>query len=124
MLVDAVAKFSSSHCWFFATVQQGPKSVNRCSVIDIKGNVVAYAEATTGDGTWLGSFRGHLPAGNFLMAATDNGLEQVGIDSGTLSVTKTFPDTEPFIDSNCQLFLSPRGLFVVDSNEVFELTMK
>ncbi len=123
-LIDATAKLSGSHCWFFSTIQRGTQTINRCSVIDCStAQVLGYAEAVSGDGTWLGAYRGHLAVGKFLFAATDDGLERVEVVNGVPQVVKTYPDTEPFVDSSCQLFASGRGLLVVTAKEIFEITM-
>ena len=117
-LVDATCRFTNERCWFLFSTREGGQAVNRCVVIRRNGNVEAVSEAPEGDGSWLGTLRGKCVAGNFLLAATDDGLVRVEVSSGQIVETKRFPDAEPFVDTSCHLFLSKQGLYVVARGEV------
>ena len=86
--------------------------------VKASGEVLATAEATAGDGSWLGSLRGKTAAGAWLFAATDDGIVRLEADAGKIVETKSFPDTEPFVNAGCHLFVGPQGLYVVTPREI------
>lgn len=111
-LVDSICVFTKYYCWFFITTQFGGKTINRCCVIRENGIVEAVAEAEEGDGSWLSNIRGKCAAGDFLLAATDNGIVKVSMKGGSIVKTGEFPDTEPFVDSGCYLYPGDGGIYV------------
>ncbi len=118
-LVDATAAFSADRCWFFTATQDRGKTVHRVCVVKQDGSIEATAEAQAGDGSWLGTIRGKAAAGRFLLAPTDDGVVRIEPDgSGGLAVTKSFPDTEPFVDAGSALHIGSRGLYVVSKREI------
>lgn len=118
-LLDAVCEFSTSWCWFMTSFEVNGVTTNRCVVLDKHGTVLGMVE----NEPWLESLRGKVAMGNYLFAATDEGIVRVECNNGTVSVTRTFPDTEPYVDENCQLFSGNKCLHVVTSNEIRSLTM-
>ena len=117
-LVDATCVFTDTRCFFLLSTRQGGKTVNECTVIRSDGSVEATASAEAGDGSWLGTIRGKVALGNFLLTATDEGIVRTDIDSGQLSLSREFKDTEPFVDSGTQLFPGNGGVYAVSSNQV------
>jgi hypothetical protein len=122
-LVDATCVFSNDYAWFFVSTRQGGQTINQCTVIKSDGTVVATHQVDESDDSWLASIRGKCAAGNFLLAATDDGIIRVEPNGGSLTVTKQFPDTEPFVDSSNQLMVGNDGLYVVGSKEVLRLKL-
>ncbi|HSP78545.1 MAG TPA: hypothetical protein VLQ93_08460, partial [Myxococcaceae bacterium] len=122
-LVDAEAVFDGALCWLFLAEERGGRTVHHCVVVGAEGSVKASASGEAGDGSWLGSLRGRCAAGEALFAATDAGLVRVEPRQGRLEVVREFPDTEPFVDAGCQLFLSRHGLTVVRRQDVVALRM-
>jgi serine/threonine protein kinase len=122
-LVDTTCVFSRDCCWFLAAYDDAGKAYCRCTMIDRQGSVLAHSEALAGEDSWLGAIRGKCGAGKLLFAATDDGIVRVERDGTNLAVTKRFPDTEPFVDSGCQLFNCQNGLHVVTRNEIRKLRM-
>jgi hypothetical protein len=92
-------------------------------VIRRDGTIEAEAEAAQGDGSWLGVLRGKCAAEGFLLAATDEGIVRVEPAGGAIVQTRSFPDTEPFVDAACGLFAGPQGLYVVGRQEIRVLTI-
>ncbi len=117
-LVDSTCVFTRDKCWFFLATQQGGRIIHHCFVIRLDGTVEATAQAEKDDGSWLGTIRGKCAAGDYLLAATDEGIVRVAIDNGQLGVTSEFPDTEPFVDSASHLFPGAGGLHVVSSHTI------
>lgn len=116
-LIDSKCYFAGNWCWFLYSMREKGKSVNRCLIIKSDGSTHQQAEATSGDGSWLGSIRGKCAAGKFLLSPTDDGIVRVEPDGNTIKVVKEFPDTEPFIDSSYNLFAGVE-LFAVSRNEI------
>jgi H/ACA ribonucleoprotein complex subunit 3 len=122
-LIDATCYFADDWAWFFYSTREKGKTINRCMIIKSDGRVAESAEGVEGDGTWLGKIRGKAAAGNFLFAATDDGIARVEPSGGMLEVVKEFPDTESFVDSSCHLLVSKNGLYVVSKHEIRLLTI-
>lgn len=120
-LIDTTCSFSNYYCWFFITTRSGGKTINQCFVIKAGGSVVAFAEAEEGDGSWLSGIRGMCAAGNFLLSATDEGIVRVEVRSDRIVQTAEFPDTEPFVDSDCHLYPGSGGIYVRRNKEIYLL---
>ncbi|NIM59412.1 MAG: hypothetical protein GTO16_10785, partial [Candidatus Aminicenantes bacterium] len=123
-LIDSTCVFTESRCWFFRTEKEGSQIKNQCFVIRADGTVEAEAQGKQDDGSWLGTLRGKFASGDFLLAATDEGIVRVEIASGHIQKTKEFPDTEPFVNSGCHLFPGKDGLYVVDQQEIRLLSIR
>lgn len=123
-LVDSTCVFSKDRCWFMYTSSVGGKMTNTCVVIKPNGEVEATAEAEKDDGeSWLGTIRGKCAMGNFLFAPTDDGIVRVEPNNGGITVTREFPDTEPFVNAGSNLFPADGGLYIVDRNQIQQLTI-
>jgi hypothetical protein len=117
-LIDSTCVFGKGRCWFFAATRDAGRTRHACALIRPDGSVVAVAEADAEDGSWLGHLRGKCAVGDFLLAATDDGVVRVEADAGQIGVVKTFPDTEEFVDTRSHLFPGPQGLYVVGPHEI------
>lgn len=121
-LIDADCIFTNDRCWFFWTTQERGKTIHRCAVIRPTGEAIATCQAELGEDSWLGEIpsirRGKCAAGHFLLVATDSGIIRVDPQNGQLVKTKEFPDTEPFVNTNCQLIAGQEGLYVVTQQEI------
>lgn len=128
-LVDTSCVFSRERCWFFWSIQERGNLLKKCAIILPNGQVEATLIAQAGDDSWLGTFGGNLlpygkcAAGNFLLLATDDGIIRVESISGQIVKTKEFPDTEPWVDSQSQLFASSEGLLVIKNQEIIRLAL-
>lgn len=120
-LLDSTCFFTKDRCWFVISTQEGGKIQNRCTIIRSDGSIEATAEATSDDGSWLGTIRGKCAVGNFMLAATDDGIVRLEADNDNIIVTKSFPDAEPFVDSSVHLFPGSDGLYVVSHDEIYRL---
>lgn len=117
-LLGAKAYFSRHKAWLLTSVEEKGKTINRCEVINDKGVVDGVAEGKAGDGSWLATLRGKCAVGDFLLSASDDGIVRVENMNGTLAVAKEFPDTEPFVSAESELFATDEGLYVVDLQEI------
>jgi H/ACA ribonucleoprotein complex subunit 3 len=129
-LIDATCAFSSDRAWLFLTTQEQGHRHYRCVVIQADGTVLAHTHAIEGDDHWLailGNGRSPTPTcpycavNNFMLAATDDGILRIEQQNGQLLHTKTFPDTEPFVNSQAQLLPAPNGLYVVHPQQIYQI---
>lgn len=122
-LISTRCYFAKDRCWFLWSAQYGSVRKNNCIVIKRDGSVIASSQAIDGDGTWLGTIGAKTAAGDFLLAATDEGIVQLKVDTGAIVETKRFPDTEPYVSTDCSLFAGSDGLYVVTLREILRLTI-
>lgn len=130
-LISATCNFSADYCWLFVTTQQQGQIHYHCMVIQAHGAIAASFQTKAGEDNWLAVLGktsvAHLSpycaAGNFLIAATDDGIIRIEIQQGQLVQTKLFPDTESFVNSSSQILASPHGLYVVNAHEIYQLQM-
>jgi len=121
-LIDSTCSFSDTLCWFFTSTQKSGQTINQCFIINSIGEVLGTASAIANDGSWLGTIRGKLAVGNFLLTTTDDGIVKVQADKlGQIEKTQEFPDTEPFVTSIDYLFLGDGGLSIVKPKEVWNI---
>jgi H/ACA ribonucleoprotein complex subunit 3 len=116
--LDSCCCFAGDRCWFFLARNDGCRTIHHCLVVRPDGSVEASAQAEPGDGSWLATLDGKCAAGDFLLAATDGGIVRVAADQGRVQVAAQFPDTEPFVDSDCRLFPVREGLAVISRQDI------
>lgn len=117
-ILDSTCVFGKDICWFFISYRANGKEINKCSVVDRNGVVLAISETDAGDGSWLGSIRGKTAFMKNLLVATDYGIIRMAIDNGNIIEEAKFPDTEPFVSSASQLFAGRDGLYVVGQKDI------
>lgn len=123
-LIDSTAVFGADRVWFLTTRREGALTVNRCVVITAHGTVEATAEAIADDGSWLGTLRGKAAAGEFLLAATDDGVVRLETAGTGIKLVRQYPDTEPFVTAGSHLFLGADGLYVVGRQQIRRMTIR
>lgn len=122
-LIEAHCVFSQTYCWFFLAMQLQGVRQYFVYVISTTGEVIATADSSSQDLTWLSNMHGKFASVNFLLAPTDEGIVKLEPQGGKIVKVKEFPNTEPFVDANCQLFASQQGLYVVKQNEILKLVI-
>lgn len=124
-VIDATVCFADDIAWFMVSLQDAGKLKNYCYVVDKTGAIVGEETAETGEDSWLGNgIRGRYAVGRSLFAATDNGIVRVSCDSGVVNVSQTFPDTADFVANDSQLLGGDGGIYVINRNEIYRLTIK
>jgi len=123
-LVDSTCIFGKDRIWFLVSNRFGGKTINSCYLIRIDGTVEAVAETEADDGSWLGTLRGKCAIGDFLLAATDDGIVRVKSLGNIVGVEKEFPDSARFVHTGRHLFVDKSGLMVVGSREIWRLTIR
>jgi hypothetical protein len=122
-LVDAACALDERRAWLLLALHHGGRISHLCLTCSRAGALEATAEATAGDGSWLGTLRGKCATQGLLLAATDAGIVRIEVRDGTLQKTREFPDTEPFVDAACQLLIGKDGVYVVGRSEITALKM-
>jgi hypothetical protein len=122
-LVDVECLFEGQNAWLFLAEESNGRTVHHCVVVGSDGAVRASTHAEAGDGSWLGSLRGKCAVGEVLFSATDAGLTRVELRQGRLEAVRDFPDAEPFVDTDCRLFVTRSGLSVVRRQDITGLRM-
>jgi hypothetical protein len=122
-LVDAACALDDRRAWLLLARHHGGRTSHLCLTYSRAGALEATAEATAGDGSWLGTIRGKCATQGMLLAATDAGIVRVEARDGALQMTREFPDTEPFVDAASQLFAGKDGVYVVGASEITALKM-
>ena len=122
-LLDATCTLDSSRAWLFLAERRAGRLVHHVRVYARTGVLEAQGEYPADEALWAGHLGGKLAAGGMLFSAADWGLERIEVDGAGLTVTRSFPDTEPFLDSTSRLLAAPAGLAVVSQNSVATLRL-
>lgn len=122
-LVDSGCVFSTERAWFFASLRDRGQTVHHCVVIRRDGHVEATHLDVASEGGWLAS-RGHCALGQFLFAATDEGIVRMEVRGDRIVKTSEFPDTAPFVHAGCRLLAGSDGLYVVDHQTITHLRIR
>jgi H/ACA ribonucleoprotein complex subunit 3 len=117
-LLDAISYFSDTLCWFFYSTEESGVTMNYCYVLDTKGNIIGADSIKNTEDHRLNYIRGKTAFSNFLFSATDKGLVQLKVDSGSIFINKEYSDTEPFLSYNSHIFLSKDGINIVETDRI------
>jgi H/ACA ribonucleoprotein complex subunit 3 len=122
-LIDANCIFSNELCWFFTATQEQGKIIHRVSVLRPTGELVATLAAPKGDLVWLDNLRGGSAIANWLFTPTDEGIVRIEVQNGQIMITKTFPETEAYVDSGCSLIVGSQGIYVIHTQKILQLQL-
>lgn len=122
-LLDSTCFFTDELCWFLLTVSENGKIIDRCHLINQKGEVKASFSAEKGSVDWLQNIRGKLAFGNALFSTTDEGIVKIGIENGNILRQNEFPDTEPFVNTHAHLFPGLSGIHAVNRKNIVLLKL-
>ena len=121
--IDVSCAVGVDRVWFGWLEKRGPKLQARCVVISSRGQVLATYSAEASENAWTESMRGACAVGPYLFVPTDDGIVRVETDSAEIRITRTFPDTEPFVDASDELRAGSDGLYVIKRDRVVRLTL-
>ncbi|MFN8748426.1 MAG: hypothetical protein ACK55Y_14165 [Pseudanabaena sp.] len=122
-LIDTNCVFSNDICWFFTITQEQGNIIHRVSVLRPTGELVATLAAPKGNLAWLTNIHGCSAIANWLFVPTDEGITRVEVNDGQIMITKTFPETEPYVDSGCSLIVSSQGIYVIHCQKIVQLQL-
>lgn len=113
--------FSGDRAWLFASSQCQGKCHYHLLVIHAQGHIEARLTSDQGD-HWLASW-GACPIAHQLFVPTDDGILRLELQQGQLQPTRLFTETEPFVNSQCQLLPAKDGLYGVHPQAIQYLQM-
>lgn len=122
-VVDARCTLDDRRAWLFVAARHGGRLRHLVRVYDRRGGCVAEGEYPAEEAVWAGHLGGKLAFGGHLFSAADGGLARVELSGRSLEVTRTFPETEPFVDSQCRLLPGSDGLLVVGERTIQALRL-
>jgi len=120
-LIDAKCFFASDRCWFFWTSQEQGARKNHCVVVKKDGTVIAHSEALDGEDSWLGNIGAKCAVGEILLSSTDDGIVAIKVENGSAVESRRYPETEPFVDTECSILVGDGGIYVVRRSEITHL---
>jgi hypothetical protein len=123
-LVDVSCQLANDRAWLIWSVKEGARIVHHAAVILSSGEVIATSSAPADTAAWMASAGGALAVGQALLAPTDDGMVRLDVEGGQIVQSKTFPDTEPYIDSASRLLDGPNGIYVVGERTIHLLSMQ
>ena len=122
-LIDANCIFSDHICWFFTATQEQGKIIHRVSVLRDSGELVSTLTGQKGDISWLTNLHGHCAISNWLFVPTDDCLVRIEVQNGRIMITKSFPETEAYVDSGCSLIVASQGIYVIHAQKILQLQL-
>ncbi len=124
-VIESNVYFSQTYIWYFILVQElGIQKVHTYLIDSKTGTLIATAVGQANDGSWIGSTKGKLASGNFLLSPSDDGIVRIEANGGTLHVAKKFPDTYDIVDCHTNLFPGKTGLSIISSQEIWQVSIK
>lgn len=122
-LVDVSCQLAHDRAWFIWSVKEGACIVHHAAVILSSGEVIATTCAAADTAAWMASAGGALAVGQALLVPTDDGMVRLEVERGQIVETKTFPDTEPYIDAASRLLAGVNGVYVIGERTIHLLSM-
>jgi hypothetical protein len=130
-IVDINCSFTAERLWLFVTEQRQGQLINRASVINRDGTVIANLEEEDGSTNWLGSLQGKTAAGlplasggtvEVLFSQSDDGIAQVQVGGARLVVKRTFAGTASLVQQGDSLLFSKAGLYLWNTQQIRVIT--
>lgn len=134
-VIAAECALADTRAWFSWTEARAGRELYRCALIARDGRcskVIATAgtggaagtDTDTGSGDdWLRSLAGACAVGGYLFVPTDRGIQRIEAAGDRLRITRSFPDTEPFVDAASRLLVGEGGLYAVSQNRILRLQL-
>jgi H/ACA ribonucleoprotein complex subunit 3 len=123
-IVEVTCQLAQDRAWLLWRTKDNERTLQHAAVIRADGNVEATVQTEEGTAPWLRSAAGALAVGAILLVPTDDGITRVEIQQGHIIPTRTFPDTEPFVDASSRLLAGSGGIYVVRHRTVHLLKMR
>jgi hypothetical protein len=101
--VNANCIFASERCWLSLTFQYAGQLLIQTVVINAEGHVEAQERIRADDSDWQATAGAGCAMDNKLFVPTDEGLVRVELHGQSFVKTRTFVETEPFLDNSSSL---------------------
>ena len=132
-LVAAHAALGGERAWLWITLAHRGRLTTTAIVLDAGARLLAcVVDLDAGDPSdphsalaapWLAGIAGACAAGPYLFVPTDTGLVRLECDAGRLVVTRTFPETAPFVCAADRLALGPASIDVLRRDDALRLSL-
>jgi H/ACA ribonucleoprotein complex subunit 3 len=122
-LVDVTCQLAPDRAWLVWRSKEGAQIVDHAAVILSSGEISATISAQIDAAPWLASASGALAVGPSLLAPTDDGIVRLDVQHGQIVLSKTFPDTEPYVDAASRLLAGPHGVYVIRERTIHLLSI-
>ena len=73
---------------------------------------------------WTTAASGASAMGQVLFVPTDDGIQRFEACGGAVRATRTFAETEPFVDAASRLLVVPVGIYAANTSRTVYLTLK
>ncbi len=123
-IISSTCKFSETFAYFQLKTQYKGKISFHIFVIHRAQGLLSHQEDDAPD-SWMAAIPNSYAIGNFLYLPTDEGLIRVDLDvtTKTLSKTRDFPDTEPWVSSASKILVAKDGLYTINNDSITKLTL-
>ena len=112
-IIDSTCFLSDAYVWFFVSSREQGIIKNYCFLYANDGRLLGQAQGEQNDGSWLGEIRGKIALGSFLLSCTDDGIVRIENQSGQVTKTKIFSDTERYVQADSHILAGDNGLYIV-----------
>lgn len=117
-IVETECQFSNTHLLLLLSTVEKGKAFNSMLLISCEGEMLAYNKEETLNSQILATIQGKALLGSNVLTTTDEGLLLLGHTGSKLEGVKLFKDTEPFVNTECQIFPASDGVYVVSSQDI------
>lgn len=119
-MIIANCLFSDDQAWLFFQTQNQGRLENYIYVISRKGELIFNDRGTD----ILPSIYTACVTDNHLFVPTDTGIIKYQINANNLQISSEYPETEPYVNSQTQLIVSPQGIYSIDTNHIYLLSYR
>lgn len=117
-LVETESIFSETHLLLLLSTAEGGKAFNTMVLISNQGKMLAYNKEEAINSKILSTIQGKALLGSRVITTTDEGLLLLENTGSKMEGAKLFKDTEPFVNTECQVFPASDGVYVVSSQDI------
>lgn len=117
-LLDADCVFNNDSALLSLSQIENGKVINVMNIISSDGKVKASAEAEADNSRILKSVGGKALAAGNVLCATDQGLVLAVSENNQIAEAKHFPDTDPFVSEDSEIYQAGNGVYVVSAKTI------
>ncbi len=117
-LIEADCHFSETHFLVLLSTMDRGKKLNIMYLLTKEGELLAQNKENALDSEILSTIQGKGILGNKVITTTDEGLLLLDNRNGKMESIKLFKDTEPFVNTECQIYPASGGVYVVSGRDI------
>lgn len=123
-LISTRCVVADERAWFFLFEALGRRLIAHLLVVDASATPLARQELDLGEVDWMTAAAGANAFGPYLFVPTDEGIQRFEVQAGRVRATRSFVETEPYVESASRLLVTSRGIYVSSPTRTLLLTMK